>query len=143
MRSTSPKPASSREITAAWTALRDHLRRLSQDLSEEVRHYPSPIARCDVQLGKLLEERSRAIEQFQRVSAADPRRSETALASLEALLGEPQVHADDELEGAIRSRLSAAIESLRGDGRDRAPAQRGRSLPEEAPPARRRSRSIH
>jgi hypothetical protein len=28
------------------------------ELAEEIRHYPTPIARCDVQLTALLEERS-------------------------------------------------------------------------------------
>jgi hypothetical protein len=138
--------AHSREIMAAWSALRDYLRRLSEELSEEVRAYPAPLARCDVQLTRLIEERTRAIEQLKVLSAADPRRSETALASLEFLLAEPQVHADDELEGAIRTRLSAAIESLRVQRSGApGPASRGRSLPEagSTPPARGRSRSTH
>jgi hypothetical protein len=33
-------------------------------LSEEIRSYPTPIARCDEQLGALLEERSRLFSQL-------------------------------------------------------------------------------
>jgi hypothetical protein len=147
LRSTPPRrTASSREIAAAWTALRDYLARLGRELSDEVRHYPSPIARCDVQLTKLIEERTRAIEQLRVLTGSDPRRSQGALASLESLLVQPQVHPDDELEGAIRSRLSAAIEALRGGGTTHEPApQRGRTTPREDTPAPtpRRSRSIH
>jgi hypothetical protein len=38
-----------------------HLERRIQDLSQEIRDYPTPIARCDEQLSALLEERARLI----------------------------------------------------------------------------------
>jgi hypothetical protein len=44
------------------------LRRL-EEINEELRNYPQPIARCDAQLGGLLEERDRiraALEQVTR-----------------------------------------------------------------------------
>jgi hypothetical protein len=34
------------------------IRRRIEELSEEIRHYPTPIARCDEQLTALIEERS-------------------------------------------------------------------------------------
>jgi len=34
------------------------------ELSEEIRHYPGPIARCDEHLPALLEQRSRLIEEL-------------------------------------------------------------------------------
>ena len=37
------------------------LQRRLAELSEEIRHYPTPIARCDEQLTGLLEERSRVL----------------------------------------------------------------------------------
>ena len=37
------------------------------ELSEEIRHYPGPIARCDEHLPALLEERSKLIEQLKSV----------------------------------------------------------------------------
>ncbi len=37
------------------------LERRIAELSAEIRHYPTPIARCDEQLGALLEERARLI----------------------------------------------------------------------------------
>lgn len=36
------------------------------ELSREIRDYPTPIARCDVQLAALLEERSRLLGMLQR-----------------------------------------------------------------------------
>jgi hypothetical protein len=38
-------------------------KRIAQ-LSEEIRHYPGPIARCDEHLPALLEQRSRLIEEL-------------------------------------------------------------------------------
>lgn len=38
-----------------------NLERRIQDLSLEIRNYPTPIARCDEQLAALLEERARLI----------------------------------------------------------------------------------
>ena len=43
-----------------------HLKRRIEELSEEIRHYPGPIARCDEHLGALLEERSRLLSELQR-----------------------------------------------------------------------------
>jgi hypothetical protein len=40
-------------------------RRIAQ-LSEEIRRYPGPIARCDEHLTALLEERSRLLSEIQR-----------------------------------------------------------------------------
>ncbi len=37
-----------------------------QDLSAEIRNYPTPIARCDEQLAALLEERARLIALAER-----------------------------------------------------------------------------
>jgi hypothetical protein len=38
--------------------IRDYLEQRRDQLSEEIRRYPTPIARCDVQLGALLEARA-------------------------------------------------------------------------------------
>jgi hypothetical protein len=39
-------------------------------LSEEIRSYPTPIARCDEQLTALLEERARLISQLEQQSCS-------------------------------------------------------------------------
>jgi hypothetical protein len=46
-------------VFGAWEALRQHLEARTGELNAEVAHYPTPIARCDVQLSKLLEQRAR------------------------------------------------------------------------------------
>jgi hypothetical protein len=42
------------------------LERRIAELSEEIRHYPGPIARCDEQLPALIEERARLLSELQR-----------------------------------------------------------------------------
>ena len=43
-----------------------------QELSEEIRNYPTPIARCDEQLTALIEERSRLLNELQQPSGCTP-----------------------------------------------------------------------
>lgn len=44
------------------------LERRIAELSAEIRHYPTPIARCDEQLAALLEERSRLMAQLDELT---------------------------------------------------------------------------
>jgi hypothetical protein len=44
--------------------MRADLQRRIDQLSEEIRHYPTPIARCDEQLSALIEERSLLLSQL-------------------------------------------------------------------------------
>jgi len=48
------------------------LQRLLAELSDEIRRYPTPIARCDEQLTGLLEQRAEILE---RIRQAAPRAS--------------------------------------------------------------------
>jgi hypothetical protein len=48
---------------------RAYLERRVEELNDEVRHYPGPIARCDDQLTGLLEQRSRALAALQRLES--------------------------------------------------------------------------
>jgi chorismate mutase len=42
------------------------------ELSDEIRHYPTPIARCDDQLLDLLERRSRVLARLREIDARQP-----------------------------------------------------------------------
>lgn len=46
--------------------MREILQRI-EELSREIRNYPTPIARCDEQLGGLLEERSDLLQRLQEI----------------------------------------------------------------------------
>jgi hypothetical protein len=44
--------------------VKEALQRRIAELSEEIRNYPTPIARCDLHLPALLEERARLLEEL-------------------------------------------------------------------------------
>ena len=44
-------------VATSARAIRAYLQRRRAELNDEIRRYPTPIARCDVQLGGLVEER--------------------------------------------------------------------------------------
>ena len=47
--------------------MRLELERRIAELSEEIRHYPTPIARCDLHLPALLEERDRLVRKLNSI----------------------------------------------------------------------------
>lgn len=52
--------------------MRRELEQRIAELSAEIRSYPGPIARCDVQLTALLEERARLMQQLEAHVACSP-----------------------------------------------------------------------
>jgi len=48
------------------------LQRKIDQLSDEIRHYPTPIARCDEQLTALIEERARLLQEISKPSGCTP-----------------------------------------------------------------------
>jgi len=51
---------------------RVELQRRVDLLSEEIRRYPTPIARCDEQLTALIDERSRLLEELAQAAGCAP-----------------------------------------------------------------------
>ena len=105
-------------VIGCWSALKAYLERRSRELNAEVRGYPTPIARCDDQLPKLLEQRSRAHQQLELAIAADgvdsDLGSERWVEACRQVLASSMVIEDDETESAIRARLRAALLTFRG-----------------------------
>jgi chorismate mutase len=52
--------------------MKQELERRIAELSEEIRRYPTPIARCDEQLAQLLEERARLLSQLRLLDDGAP-----------------------------------------------------------------------
>lgn len=52
---------------------RQFLERRLAELVEEIRNYPRPIARCDVQLTELLERRAEVLSQLKQATTQSPR----------------------------------------------------------------------
>ena len=51
--------------------IRARLTQRLRELNEEIRAYPQPIARCDAQLGGLVEARARIHAEIERLGPAD------------------------------------------------------------------------
>jgi hypothetical protein len=51
---------------------RSDLQRRIAELSEEIRNYPTPIARCDLHLPALLEERSELVSKLNQLEEQGP-----------------------------------------------------------------------
>ncbi len=76
---------SSQEIRRSLVALRDRM-------SAEIRDYPTPIPRCDAQFNHLLAQRSRVIEELERLSQPGYHVDYEALLAEIAAIGEPSPH---------------------------------------------------
>lgn len=112
-----PDPGAATPLADAWSALRAYLARKSRDLNDEVSGYPTPIARCDEQLTKLLEQRARAVRQLRladeagtsATGAATRERMQRLAQFLELSEGD-----DDDVEHALRRRLAEALADATG-----------------------------
>jgi hypothetical protein len=105
-----PFPEAQDAFIVLWGELATHHRTRFRQLSDEIRHYPTPIARCDEQLTKLIEERARARAALERMAAFELARSGgiASTRELEAFLDDTAP--DDETDMAIRSRLKAMLD---------------------------------
>src|SRR5437763_10925339 len=104
-------------VFGAWEALRRHLETRNRELNAEVVHYPTPIARCDVQLSKLLEQRARIYRELERIGEiGEPPANDGIewLRKVERFAMFTDRDCDDDGEIALRSRLKDAIAALRG-----------------------------
>jgi hypothetical protein len=79
-------------------------------LREEVRDYPTPIARCDVQLTKLLEHRGGVLAACQLMQSLETRNSGPfpTREAVEAVLAEAPA-TDEPAEARLRERLKASL----------------------------------
>jgi hypothetical protein len=101
------------DIEDAWSALRDCLAARSRELQDEVRSYPTPIARCDEQLPQVIAERDAAVGRLRRASDLESARGTVAR---DEWLGRLRDFAtgleleDAEAAATPRARLLAALE---------------------------------
>jgi hypothetical protein len=99
-------------VAAIWGELREHVEARFRGSSDEVRRYPTPIARCDEQLTALIEQRDRARQELERALAVDtaqPRGERPVAQALQQFLAVAGA-ADDDTGLALRCRLQAALE---------------------------------
>ncbi len=97
----------------AWSALAAWLERRGEQLREEVRDYPTPIARCDVQLTKLLEHRGGVLSTLGRMRALESgaREAFPTPDAVSAMLAEGPA-TDEAAEAQLRERLRSSLYSI-------------------------------
>ena len=103
-----PMPAAA-ALATVYSELEAHLEQRCRELMAEVRSYPGPIARCDVQLTKLIEERTRALERVQQLQKLGPVPARGSRARWTTRLLELIDDGDDPTERQLRLRLVRAL----------------------------------
>ena len=103
----------SESLESLWNEVRDYLKRRGILLNEEVRNYPTPIARCDEQLTDLLERRARAKNDTHRMDAlAGQALSHRDYVALITEFIEAPSYSRDETENSFKARLTAQLREL-------------------------------
>jgi hypothetical protein len=107
--------AVSDSIAEAWATFRKHLAARIREINEEVAHYPTPIARCDEQLTKLLEQRARVFRQENVAAELGPMplRDPDWLRRVRDYVTNLEPCGDDDIETALRSRLLNSMTQAR------------------------------
>ena len=103
--------AQARSVAAIWTGLKAHLADQFRQLNSDIRHYPTPIARCDDQLPKLIEQRDHARSELERMRDCDTGATASGIPAPEHIarfLG-AATRTDDDIELDFRARLRAAV----------------------------------
>jgi hypothetical protein len=90
--------------------VRDHLRNAKRRLDEEIRHYPTPIPRCDAQFNHLFEERARVNLALERIESST---SGGYVELLTEFVRSP-AYLDDDAEAELRARIGAVLSTLTG-----------------------------
>lgn len=94
-------------MSESWDALRRHLEARFRQCCEELRHYPTPIARCDDQLPKLIEQRDHARAELERMTATVRTATGVTADAVQRFLA-AATPTDDDMEIMLRSRVKAA-----------------------------------
>ena len=90
--------------------VRDYLQNAKRRLDEEIRHYPTPIPRCDAQFNHLFEERARVNLALERIESSTSGRHVELLAEF---VRSP-AYLDDAAEAELRARIGAVLSTLTG-----------------------------
>jgi hypothetical protein len=98
-------------VQAIWAELKGHLEQRVTQLNEEISRYPTPIARCDDQLGALLEQRAALFGRLKQMNefAGGARKRQNHVHLMQSLFGLPSDAADPEelrLQARLKHQLS-------------------------------------
>lgn len=98
---------------ATCAELKAHLEQRLRRLNEEIRRYPTPIARCDEQLGALLEQRAALFGCLKRMDELTPgvHGPQRRIRSIQSFL-DSLPDAADQLERRLRARLEVQLSQI-------------------------------
>jgi hypothetical protein len=94
------------DIEQRLCEVRSHLLEMKHRLDEEIRHYPTPIPRCDAQFSHLFEQRARLNGTLERIDAS--RGHSESIGLLEEFVRSP-AYLDEAAEAALRARLGSEL----------------------------------
>lgn len=100
-------------VQTIWAELKGRLEQRLTQLNEEIRRYPTPIARCDEQLGALLEQRAALFGRLKQLDGFDAaaRKRQNHMRQIHAVLDLPSDPADQQ-EQRLRARLKHQLSKL-------------------------------
>jgi hypothetical protein len=100
-------------LKTIWQAIRQQLESRKTSLYDELKHYPTPIARCDEHFTHLMEKRARVFQTVSRMEALshDDLTASDYVALIEEFIASP-VDTGDPTEQAIRLRSKAQLAEL-------------------------------
>jgi hypothetical protein len=105
---TAPHPHGRGSRDTIAREIRDHLAVAQRRVDAEIRHYPTPIPRCDAQFNHLYELRARIARTLHAVDdALAPSAPAAQLASALAAWSDEPPFTDDAEEHGLRARLAA------------------------------------
>jgi len=107
-----PAPRAADSLPALSALLGAQLRARAAALAQEVRDYPTPIARCDDQLGGLLERRRRVFAALACIEAANQADAAATLAMLEACVA---ALVPGDLDAGFMAQWRTALGALRAE----------------------------
>ncbi len=101
-------------LKSIWQDLRAQLDHRKHQLDEEISSYPTPIPHCDAQFNYLYEQRTRLVQELQRMDTLTGQSLARgdSLEVVKKFLSSPP-DADDEAEQRLRARLKVELEKVR------------------------------
>ena len=103
----------SAKVASMWNEIRLHLEDRRRSLGAEIRNYPTPIPRCDVQFNHLYEQQARLGRELDRIGALagkNPTREDYIDSIGRFAASAP--YTDDPAERALRSRMKAELSAV-------------------------------
>lgn len=95
----------------AWDAVERHLQSAKRAVTDEIRHYPQPIAGCDAQIPALWDKRDALVAEMQRLTASRQAATINAANAIEAFVATSN-YIDDATAATIKADLDRHLRAV-------------------------------